>query len=137
MTIRVAFVTIEFRTYMTTMHRALLAVLLSGIVIAQSQIVAAQTQPTLSTRPAAKPAAKAASVPAAVPTVLPTEDTVNSFLFQTFGYDPTITWKVMDIRPSEIAGLAEVTVVITNPQGANPNKLLVSSDGKHAVTGDI
>src|ERR1035438_2313384 len=107
MTIPVAFVTIEFRTYMTTMHRALLAVLLlSGIVIAQSQIVAAQTQPTLSTRPAAKPAAKAASVPAAVPTVLPTEDTVNSFLFQTFGYDPTITWKVMDIRPSEIAGLA-------------------------------
>src|ERR1039458_9852649 len=138
MTIPVAFVTIEFLTYMTTMHRALLAVLLlSGIVIAHSQIVAAQTQPTLSTRPAAKPAAKAASAPAAVPTVLPTEETVNSFLFQTFGYDPTITWKVMDIRPSEIAGLAEVTVVITNPQGANPNKLLVSSDGKHAVTGDI
>src|ERR1019366_2678422 len=78
---------------MTTMHRALLAVLLlSGIVIAHSQIVAAQTQPTLSTRPAAKPAAKAASAPAAVPTVLPTEETVNSFLFQTFGYDPTITW---------------------------------------------
>src|ERR1035438_2184439 len=124
---------------MTPIHRLLLAVfLLSGIVIAQSQIAAAQTQPTLSPRPAAKPAAKAgASAPGAVPSALPTEETVNSFLFQTFGYDAAITWKVVNIRPSEIAGLAEVTVVVTNPQGSNPNKLLVSSDGKHAVTGDI
>ena len=124
------------------MHRSLLAVLLlSGIVMAHSQIVVAQTQPaqpTLSTRPAAKPAAKAAaSAPAAGATVLPTEDTVNSFLFQTFGYDPTITWKVVNIRPSEMPGLAEVSVLITNSQGANSNRLLVSSDGKHAIAGDI
>jgi protein-disulfide isomerase len=120
---------------MTLIHRLLLAVfLLSGIVIAQSQIAAAQTQPTLSPRPAAKPTTKA---PGAVPSALPAEETVNSFLFQTFGYDAAITWKVVNIRPSEIAGLAEVTVVVTNPQGSNPNKLLVSSDGKHAVTGDI
>jgi protein-disulfide isomerase len=54
-----------------------------------------------------------------------------------FGYDPTITWKVNDIRPSEVPGLAEVLVVITNAQGSNPNRLLVSSDGKHAITGDV
>ena len=121
------------------MHRALLAVFVfSGIVIAQSQIAASQTQPSLSKRPAAKAAAKEAAGPAAaVTTVLPTEDTVNSFLFQTFGYDPAITWKAVDIRPSEIPGLAEVGVVITSPQGANSNKLLVSSDGKHAITGEI
>jgi hypothetical protein len=58
--------------------------------------------------------------------VLPTEETVNSFLFQMFGYDPTVTWKVADIRPSEVPGLAEVSVVITNPQGSNQNRLLVS-----------
>lgn len=145
MTIRAGFVTIELLTHMTPMHRALLAVLLwSGIFITKSRIVLAQTvvaqktQPTLSSRPAAKPATKAAaSAPSAVSTVLPTEDTVNSFLFQTFGYDPTITWRVVDIRPSEIAGLADVSVVITNPQGANTNRLLVSSDGKHAIAGDI
>jgi len=108
------------------MHRTLLAVLLlSGIAIAQ-------TKPTLQTRPAAKPATSSG-----VTTVLPSEDTVNSFLFQMFGYDATITWKVNEIRPSEIPGLADVSVVITNQQGSNPNRLLVSSDGKHAITGDI
>jgi protein-disulfide isomerase len=54
-----------------------------------------------------------------------------------FGYDPTITWKVNEIRPSEVPGLAEVSIVITNAQGANPNRLLVSADGKRAITGDI
>ena len=114
---------------MTSLHRTLLAaLLLSGIAIAQ-------TTPTLQTRPAAKPVA--ASSANAGTTVLPTEDTVNSFLFQMFGYDPTITWKVTEIRPSEVAGLAEVSIVITNAQGSNPNRLLISADGKRAVTGDI
>ena len=106
---------------MISIHRTLLAALLL------SSIAIAQTAPTLQTRPAAN----------AGTTVLPTEDTVNSFLFQMFGYDPTITWKVNEIRPSEIAGLAEVSIVITNAQGANPNRLLVSADGKRAITGDI
>ncbi len=111
---------------MTRIHCTLLAaLLLSGIAMAQ-------TKPTLQTRPAAKPASSSVGT-----TVLPSEDTVNSFLFQMFGYDATITWKVNEIRPSEIPGLAEVSVVITNPQGSNPNRLLVSSDGKHAITGDI
>ncbi len=111
------------------MHRTLLAVfLLSGIAIAQ-------TEPTLQTRPAAR--AAAASAAAEGTTVLPSEDTVNSFLFQTFGYDPTVTWKVTDIRPSEVPGLAEVVVVITSEKGSNPNRLLVSSDGKRAIVGDI
>jgi protein-disulfide isomerase len=113
---------------MTIMHRTLLAVLLlSGVAIAQ-------TKPTLQTRPASKPAATSS---AAVSTILPSEDTVNSFLFQMFGYDATITWKVGEIRPSEVPGLAEVSIVVTNAQGSNPNRLLVSSDGKHAITGEI
>ena len=114
---------------MKSMHRTLFAaLLLSGIAIAQTQ-----------SAPPAKSAAKAA---AATPVtgssmVLPAEETVNSFLSQMFGYEPTVTWKVSDIRPSEVPGLAEVTVVITSPQGSNQNRLLVSADGKHAITGDI
>jgi protein-disulfide isomerase len=69
--------------------------------------------------------------------VLPDEDTVNSFLFNMVGYNPAVTWKVSDIRPSEATGLAEVTVVISNPQGSNVNKFYVTSDGKHALTGEI
>lgn len=68
---------------------------------------------------------------------LPSEDTVSSFLFQMLGYDPSITWKVNEIRPSELPGLAEVTFIITNSQGANQNRLLVSADGKHAISGEI
>ncbi len=114
---------------MTIIHRTLLAaLLLSGIAIAQNQ-------PAHAAKPAAKPAATSAA--AEVTTVLPSEDTVNSFLFQMFGYDGTITWKVGEIRPSEVPGLAEVSVVITNPQGSNANRLLVSADGKHVITGEV
>ncbi len=115
------------------MHRTLLAaLLLSGIAIAQTKAAHPAAQPA---KFAAKPAAN--STAAAGSTVLPNEDTVNSFLFQMFGYDPTITWKVNEIRPSEVPGLAEVLIVITNAQGPNPNRLLVSSDGKRAITGEI
>jgi protein-disulfide isomerase len=105
---------------MTNIYRSLfVALLLSGIAIAQPA-------PTLQTRPAG-----------AVTTVLPTEDTVNAFLFQMFGYDPTVTWKVTEILPSELPGLADVLIVVTNAQGSNQNRLMVSSDGKHAVAGDV
>jgi len=68
---------------------------------------------------------------------LPTEDTVNSFMQQTFGYDSTITWKVSSIKPAIAQGLAEVTVVITNAQGQSVTVFYVTPDGSHAVAGDI
>jgi protein-disulfide isomerase len=113
---------------MTHMHRILLAAfLVSGIAIAQAQ---SAPPPKTVARPT-PPAATPGFAP------LPTEDTVNAFLFQMFGYDPTITWKVVDIHASEVPGLADVSVVLTNSQGSNQNRLLVSSDGKHAIAGDI
>jgi protein-disulfide isomerase len=119
---------IEFQD-MTNTHRTLFAVaLLSGLF---SGIGFAQPRPTLQTRPAAKPANAADSA------VLPSEDTVNSFLFQMFGYEPTVSWKVTDIHPSEVPGLAAVDVIVTNAQGSNPSRLLISSDGKHAIAGDV
>jgi protein-disulfide isomerase len=68
---------------------------------------------------------------------LPTEDTVNAFMQQTFGYDSTITWKVGSIKPSIAQGLAEVSVVVTNSQGQSAMTLYVTADGKHAMTGEI
>ena len=32
---------------------------------------------------------------------LPSEEDVNAFLHQTFGYDPQLTWKIAGIRPSQ------------------------------------
>jgi protein-disulfide isomerase len=69
--------------------------------------------------------------------ILPTEETVNSFMQQTFGYDSAITWKVASIKPSVAEGLAEVTVIVTSPQGQNASTLYVTADGKHALAGDV
>lgn len=98
---------------------------LLGILLLYGVAAIAQSQPA----PAAKPSATA--------TALPTEDTVNSFLFQMKGYDSTVTWKVLDIHPSDIAGLAEVSLMMSGPQGSSPARLLVSADGKYAVSGDV
>jgi len=68
---------------------------------------------------------------------LPSEETVNSFLQQTFGYDPSVSWKVIEIRPAPAEGLAEVLVQISNAQGKQGSKLYVTPDGKHAITGDL
>lgn len=69
--------------------------------------------------------------------VLPSEDTVNAFMQQTFGYDSTITWKVASIKPAVAQGLAEVNLVVTNSQGQSAMTLFVTADGKHAMTGEI
>src|SRR6266404_4823683 len=98
-------------------------------------IAAAQTKPV----PAAKPAAKPSdSTPAGVSSNgLPSEETINAFMQQMVGYNPGVTWRVAEIRPTSVAGLTEVLVVITDPQGSNSDRFYVTADGKHAVTGDI
>jgi protein-disulfide isomerase len=113
--------------------------MLKNVVVSLCLAVAAfgQAKPAHPAK-AAKPAAKlAATVPAAASPGLPSEDAVNAFMYQMIGYSPTATWKVADIRPTEIAGLAEVTVIITDQQGSNLNRFYVTADGKHAITGDI
>jgi protein-disulfide isomerase len=70
-------------------------------------------------------------------TRLPSEETVNAFMKQMFGYDPSVSWKIAAIRPSAAEGLTEVVVVLSNPQGQQNSRLYVTADGKHAVIGDI
>jgi protein-disulfide isomerase len=84
--------------------------------------------------------AKAKDAMPLVPTFsqrLPSEETVNAFMKQMFGYDPSVSWKVAVIRPSPVAGLAEVLVVLSNAQGQQNSRLYVTSDGLHALVGDI
>src|ERR1700740_984607 len=68
---------------------------------------------------------------------LPSEETVNSFLQQTFGYDSSVTWKITSIKPSSAEGLGEVDVILTNSKGQSPTTLYITADGKHALTGEI
>src|ERR1700758_4373472 len=68
---------------------------------------------------------------------LPSEETVNGFMQQTFGYDSSVTWKISSIKPSSAEGLAEVVVVVGNPQGQQVTTFYVTPDGKHALVGDL
>ncbi|MGA9530142.1 MAG: thioredoxin domain-containing protein [Terriglobales bacterium] len=124
--------TVSQHSLLTGIYRSLSALAaLAAISCFLSAMAAAQTS---------KPHAASAEKPAAAgtaKTVLPSEDTVNSFLFQMFGYDAGLSWKVEQIRPSEIEGLAEVSVNVSGPQGTSPSTLLVSSDGKHMISGEI
>jgi protein-disulfide isomerase len=90
-------------------------------------------------KPAAPHAKAAPAAPkAAAATNLPSEETVSAFMQQMFGYDPSLTWKVAEIKPSQAEGLAEVSLVISSAQGpAQNSKLYITADGQHAVIGDI
>ena len=70
-------------------------------------------------------------------TNLPTEATVDAFLKQQFGYQAGLSWNISSIRPSPIAGLAEVTVVLASPQGQQLTRFYVGPDGEHALVGEI
>jgi protein-disulfide isomerase len=86
----------------------------------------------------AKPASPAAHKAAASATAgLPSDEAVNGFMQATFGYEPEVSWKVADIRPSKAQGLAQVTVILTTPQGQQQQQFYVSPDGSHAVVGEI
>jgi protein-disulfide isomerase len=106
---------------MRSFLKGLFLFLACAVVVAQSP---APQKPTLSTRPTAS-------------TNLPSEETVDSFLHQQFGYQPELTWKISSIKPSIIPGLAEVNVVLASPQGQQLTKFYVSPDGDHALVGEI
>jgi len=88
--------------------------------------VDAGAQSSSGAKPAEKPAA-----------VLPSEATVDSFMQQTFGYEPQVSWKISVIKPALVPGLAQVDVVLATPQGPQLSRFYVSADGEHAVVGDI
>lgn len=82
--------------------------------------------------------AKTTDKPPSAPSAnLPSEATVDSFMEQTFGYEPQVSWKISSIKPASVPGLAEVNVILANPQGQQLSRFYVTSDGEHAVVGEI
>jgi len=109
------------------------ATLITLLVLAYSISAVAQ-------EPAAKPktaTTSSTSHAAGADVALPSEEMVNAFMQQSFGYDPQLTWKIVSIKPSKAEGLAEVNVQMSSPQGQGTQTFFVSADGKHAVVGEI
>jgi protein-disulfide isomerase len=102
------------------LRSVLILVLTGGLAAAQSS--------------AAKSPEKA---PSAAAVNLPSDATVDSFLEQTFGYQPQLSWKISSIKPAPVPGLAQVDVVLASPQGQQLSRFYVTPDGEHAIVGDI
>jgi protein-disulfide isomerase len=82
--------------------------------------------------PAAKPAEAKSS--AAVAEGLPTTEQVDASLKRTLGYDPALTWTILDIRASAIPGLADVTLSIAKQA---PQHIYISTQTQNAVIGEM
>ena len=113
--------------------------MLSLLLMLSTTVVAQQPSTSAAAKPGsgAKTHAAASKSSADLPTNLPTEEEVNAFLQAQVGWDAQTTWKIVSIKPSKAAGLAEVNVQMSSPQGQGGQKFFVSSDGKHAVFGDV
>jgi protein-disulfide isomerase len=98
-------------------------------------ILALSSLTSIAQTPTATPAKTGAA--ASATTALPSEATFNAFLKKMFGWDPDLSWKVIEIKPSEAEGMSEAIVVFSTPKGQQPQRLYVTSDQKHAFTGDI
>ena len=68
---------------------------------------------------------------------LPGEATFNEFLKHMFGWNQDLTWKVVEIKPSEATGLSEATVIFNTPKGQQVTRLYVTADQKYAFTGEL
>lgn len=67
----------------------------------------------------------------------PSDNAINTFVRQMTGGSPAITWAIAEVKPKAVANLAEVTVVLTTPQGRGAVPFLVTADGKYALRGDL
>lgn len=96
------------------------------LILALASLTCIAQQP-----PSSKPAAGSSSAS------LPSEATFNAFLKKMFGYDQNLTWKIVEIKPSEAAGVSQLTAIFNTPQGQQMMRLYVTQDQKFAFAGDL
>ena len=120
------------------MRKAIL--ILTAVLSAASLFSQTAAKPRPKSAPAKTAAAKATEQPSteAVPeATLPDEATVMAFYNRMFGFEENLNFKVAEIKWSPAPGIAEVTAVVSSPQGQQVSKLFVAPDGKHAISGDM
>lgn len=65
----------------------------------------------------------------------PSRELAEAYFKRLFGYDPAIDVKVLNIAPSPIAELSEVSILFITPEGQQSGKWYVSKDLKHVIAG--
>jgi len=107
---------------------------INALVLLLIFVAAAQQNPAAVKKSTGKRSPGAASQAS---TPLPSEATVNEFLKHTFGYDPAITWKIQSIKPAQDPQLAEVTLLMSDPQGQRAATFYVTPGEHFVLTGDM
>jgi protein-disulfide isomerase len=100
-----------------------LAVLLSTLVF----LGGAMAQSGSPGQPSTKPKA---STTETAPMLLPGPSQVEAALKRTFGYDPSVSWQVLDIHPAMAPGMAEVLVSFNKQP---PYRFWITADGQNAI----
>jgi len=118
-------------------------VLITSIIFATLALAVAQSSTSKKPAPAqtaAKTAAKSeTTMPAhnassGAPGLLPSQAEVEAALKRTFGYDPGVSWQIVDIRASGIPGIAELLVSINKNA---PNHIFLPAEGQRAIVGEM
>jgi len=87
--------------------------------------------------PPANANAAQSPAPSRPETTLPSEATLNAFFHRMFGVDPGLAFKVISVKPSPVAGLAEVITLVGTPGGQQTMRFFVSADQQHVIVGDL
>jgi protein-disulfide isomerase len=101
--------------------------------------------PQITAKPKPKTAAKTVKsaekpvpvAPTAHEPQLPDEATVMAFYHRMFGFQENLNFKVAEIKWSQVPGIAQVTSIVSTPQGQQVSTIYVTPDGKHAISGDM
>lgn len=98
---------------------SILALILTSAMLGQAAAKSAPSKPA--------PAASANG---------PSQATVDSFIKHYFGYNPSFSWKIDSIQPSDISGMSEVMLSYTSGDKPQRMRFYVTADGAHAIFGD-
>jgi len=117
------------------MRKVLMVLALSATLAAQTHKPAPRKMTTLPARRAVPAKTEPSSASESSAPALPSMQTVEAFMKRNFGQDPTIQWKVLDIKAAEAPGVADVIVAIGEP--ARALHLYVLPGGDFAAVGEI
>jgi protein-disulfide isomerase len=65
---------------------------------------------------------------------IPSLETANAFMKRMFGYDPAVTWQIVEIKASTIPNVAEIVVRVGNQPTVS--RLYITPDGRNAILGE-
>lgn len=68
------------------------------------------------------------------PVLLPSKSEIEAALQRSFGYDPGLSWTILDVKPAEIPGLVDVLVSVNRQQ---PFHMYMAPEMKHVIIGQM